>query len=183
MAIVHRAELKPSKIELISAWLPTCSWFDGVAPVERVATYRFDDPDGEVGIETFLVSSGDALFHVPLTYRGAPCEGAGLVGTLEHSVLGPRWVYDGPSDPVYTSVVRDVITTGGRDVDMVFADGAPVPRAEWLADVVGSGADAEAAALALTVARRLPADAPSGAPCLSATWAGQGTSTVVAWLA
>jgi len=34
---------------------------------------------------------------VPLTYRGAPLDGAedALVGTTEHGVLGRRWVYDG----------------------------------------------------------------------------------------
>jgi hypothetical protein len=41
-------------------------------------------------------------YLVPLTYRGAPLEGAGhaLVGTMEPGVLGTRWAYDGCHDPV-----------------------------------------------------------------------------------
>ncbi|MGW7410884.1 maltokinase N-terminal cap-like domain-containing protein [Streptomyces sp. NPDC054863] len=42
-------------------------------------------------------------YHVPVTYRGAPLEGAAeqaLVGMTEHGVLGRRWVYDGTQDPV-----------------------------------------------------------------------------------
>lgn len=49
--------------------------------------------------------SGDGAvsYHLPLTYRGAPLDGApadALVGTSEHGVLGKRWVYDGIHDPV-----------------------------------------------------------------------------------
>lgn len=182
MAIVHRAELKPSKLELLAAWLPDCAWFEAAGPVERIAAFRLDDPAGEVGIETFIVGSGDLRFHVPLTYRGAPLEGATLVGTLDHSVLGPRWVYDGPTDPVYVDVTRQAIIDGARDVDMVLADGTPVPRLEWWASAQGSGADAGAATLDLTVARRLPADPPPFAPTLTASWLGQETPTVLAWL-
>jgi predicted trehalose synthase len=67
-----------------------------------------------VGIETLLVvdESGDSpvLYQVPLTYRGAPLEGGhdALVGTMQHSVLGPRWVYDGPRDPVYATQLLEL---------------------------------------------------------------------------
>ena len=49
--------------------------------------------------------SEPVVYQVPLTYRGAPLEGGqhALVGTMEHSVLGRRWVYDGPHDPVYAA--------------------------------------------------------------------------------
>ena len=96
MAILHRATLVPSKLELLEEWLPRQPWFTGsAAGLERVAGYRFDDPAGEVGIETLLVRApGGPLVQVPLTYRAAPLpDGARwLVGTLEHSVLGTRWV-------------------------------------------------------------------------------------------
>lgn len=41
-------------------------------------------------------------YLVPLTYRGAPLDGAehAFVGTMEHGVLGRRWAYDGCHDPV-----------------------------------------------------------------------------------
>jgi hypothetical protein len=182
MAIVHRAELKPSKLELLAAWLPRCAWFAESGPIERVSAFRFDDPAGDVGIETFIVGSGPERYHVPLTYRSAPLADGGLVGTLDHSVLGPRWVYDGPSDPVYVSTVRDVIVDAARDVDMVLDDGTPVPRLEWWGSAAGSGAGPEARSLRLHVARHLPGDPPAGAPTLSATWRDQVAPLILAWL-
>ena len=183
MAVVHRAELSPSKLELLAQWLPGCSWFEHAEALERISAFRFDDPDGEVGLETFIVGSGEMRFHVPLTYRGAPLDGGTLVGTMEHSVLGQRWVYDGPSDPVYVDVTRQAIVTGARDVDMVLDDGTQVPRLDWWASATGSGAEPSAAARDLVVARRLPADCPPNAPMLSASWLGQENPTVLAWLA
>lgn len=182
MAIVHRAELTPSKMELVAAWLPGCSWFDGQGPIERISAFRFDDPAGEVGLETFIVGSGEARFHVPMTYRSAPLADGVLVGQLEHSVLGPRWAYDGPSDPVYVATIRDAIVDGARDVDMVLDDGTPVPRLEWWARASGSGADPAARSLRLQVARRLPGDPPPGAPTLAATWFEQQAPQALAWL-
>jgi Maltokinase N-terminal cap domain len=94
MATIHNATLNPSKLTLLNAWLPSRTWFTGVADVQRVGAYRFDDPAGEVGIESFLLQAGDgSVLHAPLTYRGAPLAGAEefLVGTIEHSVLGRRW--------------------------------------------------------------------------------------------
>ncbi|MEU3859988.1 1,4-alpha-glucan branching protein [Streptomyces sp. NPDC028722] len=109
MAVIHDTTLKPSKTELLADWLPTRPWYRGGpgAPVlERSGGFRLDDPEGEVGME-FIVATDTAspertAYLVPLTYRGAPLEGAGhaLVGTMEHGVLGKRWVYDGCHDPV-----------------------------------------------------------------------------------
>lgn len=101
MAILHRATLSPSKPELLHAWLDRQPW-SGAGAVEVVGAYRFDDPAGEVGVEAFVVRRGEALLHVVLSYRDAPLAGAEPVGTLEHSVLGTRWVYDGSTDPVAT---------------------------------------------------------------------------------
>jgi hypothetical protein len=182
MAIVHRAQLTPSKIDLLNAWLPTQDWYSGGVAAERESAFRFDDPAGEVGIETFIVRSGDMRFHVPLTYRAGPIDGGRLVGELDHSVLGRRWVYDGPTDPVYVAVTASVIVEGGRDVDMVLDDGTPVPRLEWWATAVGSGATPDQASGALQVARRLPADPPADAPRLTAFWSGHEEPTALAWL-
>ncbi|WP_349827528.1 maltokinase N-terminal cap-like domain-containing protein [Brevibacterium litoralis] len=119
MAILHRATLEPSKPDLVRSWLPHQDWIDvpAGATIEPLGAFRFDDPDGQVGIETHLVEmiSPDGtrtVVHVPLTYRNEELDGAGsaLVGTLEHSVLGTRWVYDAPADPVYVAeVLRTVI--------------------------------------------------------------------------
>jgi hypothetical protein len=108
MAIIHNTTLKPTKLELLTAWLPTRPWYVGAGEPEltKAGGFRLDDPAGEVGIEFMVAldSSGPepVAYHVPLTYRGAPLPGAedALVGTMEHGVLGPRWAYDGVHDPV-----------------------------------------------------------------------------------
>lgn len=114
MAIVYDAQLRPSKSELLAAWLPQLPWFDGDAaePV-RLGAYRFDDPAGLVGIDTHRVAIDGRTYQVPLTYRGAPPAGAEtfLIATMDHPVLGPRWVYDGTADPVYVSELATALLT------------------------------------------------------------------------
>ncbi|TXS06988.1 1,4-alpha-glucan branching protein [Streptomyces sp. col6] len=108
MAVIHRTTLSPTKLELLTAWLPARPWYAGSArpDLDRSGGFRLDDPQGEVGIELMVVtdtSGADPVaYFVPLTYRGAPLAGAedALVGTTEHGVLGKRWVYDGAHDPV-----------------------------------------------------------------------------------
>ncbi|GAB7047701.1 CG0192-related protein [Catenuloplanes indicus] len=125
MAILHKAQLVPTKLELLNEWLPGRSWFAGYPSpgVERVAAFRFDDPAGVVGVETLLVRHREdrQLHHVPLTYRGAPLAGADeyLLGTSEHSVLGTRWIYDAAGDPVYATALAHAILTGARSADEV----------------------------------------------------------------
>lgn len=113
MAIIHNTTLKPTKLELLTAWLPTRPWYvgSGAPELTRAGGFRLDDPEGEVGIE-FMVAldtSGPepVAYHVPLTYRAAPLPDAdhALVGTMEHGVLGPRWAYDGTHDPVLRSAL------------------------------------------------------------------------------
>lgn len=129
MALLHRAELRPSKLELLAGWLPGRQWFAGEAgaPVSRVAAYRFDDPAGEVGVETLLVRAGDGpVLQVPLTYRGAPLAGADehLVGVIEHSVLGRRWAYDACGDPVYPPLLAAaVLADAGQAQEYFEVDG------------------------------------------------------------
>ncbi|MEU8195925.1 1,4-alpha-glucan branching protein [Microbispora amethystogenes] len=109
MAVIHRTTLTPGKLELLASWLPSQPWYEGGErhqELARAGGFRLDDPQGEVGIEFMVVTddSGDETlsYLVPLTYRGAPLDGAdhALIGTTEHGVLGPRWVYDGTHDPV-----------------------------------------------------------------------------------
>jgi hypothetical protein len=63
---------------------------------------------------------GDAVLQAPLTYRGAPLEGADdhLITTMEHTVLGRRWIYDGCGDPVWAAVTASAALTGGREADL-----------------------------------------------------------------
>ena len=105
MAEIHHTTLSPTKLELLTAWLPGQSWFAGGEPLlERSGGFRLDDPAGKVGIE-FLVTADRSAgavsrYLVPLTYRDQPLEGGALIGTSEHGVLGTRWIYDGLRDPV-----------------------------------------------------------------------------------
>ncbi|NUP73948.1 MAG: hypothetical protein HOQ07_04765 [Sinomonas sp.] len=132
MAVIHRATLVPSKLELISSWLAGRPWGSGEGEVRRVGSYRFDDPAGEVGIEGFLVSRGRTVFHVLLTYRGAPLVGGApwLVGTMEHSVLGTRWVYDGVGDPVAVAALVRAARGEQDQAALEVHDGNAVTRLE-----------------------------------------------------
>lgn len=134
MALMYQTTMSPSKLELIAGWLPTQPWFTGdVSALTNLGGYRFDDPAGEVGLEGILVTAGDAtVYHVPLSYRGAPLEGgeSHLLGTSAHGVLGTRWISDAAGDPVYRAVMATVMATGsgGADEFVADADGNPVPR-------------------------------------------------------
>ncbi|MGW1003770.1 maltokinase N-terminal cap-like domain-containing protein [Streptomyces sp. NPDC002520] len=118
MALIHHTTLKPTKFELLTTWLPTRPWYRGgaQAPVlTKSGGFRLDDPEGEVGIE-FMVATDTSTpeptaYLVPLSYRGAPLKGAdhALVGTMEHGVLGKRWVYDGCHDPVLVTELLSLI--------------------------------------------------------------------------
>ncbi|MFJ3876628.1 1,4-alpha-glucan branching protein [Streptomyces sp. NPDC090077] len=121
MAIIHRTTLSPTKLELLADWLPLRPWYRGSeksVALARAGGFRLDDPEGEVGIEFMVVTDGSGdgpvSYLVPLTYRGAPLEGAeaGLIGTLEHGVLGTRWVYDGAHDPVLVEQLLALLAGG-----------------------------------------------------------------------
>jgi len=115
MALLHAATLTPTKIELMTRWAPTQPWGPPIdAPLQALGAFRFDDPSGEVGIETHIVGVGTDVWQIPLTYRAAPLDGAdhALAGQMEHSALGTRWVYDGLHDPVYTTMLAAVTLTG-----------------------------------------------------------------------
>ncbi|HEX2771150.1 MAG TPA: hypothetical protein VHN18_01815 [Micromonosporaceae bacterium] len=145
MALLHRADLHPTKLELLAEWLPGRRWYQGRAGADlvRVAAYRFDDPAGAVGIETMLVRAGDGPLHqIPLTYRGAPLDGGDpwLIGTTEHSVLGRRWVYDACGDPVYVSALASAILAGTGQAEEFFEVGGRLERREPTMTVTSSGA-------------------------------------------
>ncbi|MBT2415269.1 1,4-alpha-glucan branching protein [Streptomyces sp. ISL-12] len=118
MAVIHRTVLKPTKLELLGSWLPSRPWYRGGAGEPELAKaggFRLDDPQGAVGIEFMVVTGasgpGPVTYLMPLTYRGAPLDGAdhALVGTAEHGVLGRRWVYDGCHDPVLLAQLTALI--------------------------------------------------------------------------
>jgi hypothetical protein len=216
MALLHQAELRPTKLELLATWLPSRSWYPGPADPElsRVVSYRFDDPAGEVGIETLLVRAGAGpVLQAPLTYRGAPLDGADawLVGTMDHSVLGKRWVYDACGDPVYARALADTMFTGAGQAEEFVDVAGQLVRREPVSSVTGSGtpggvvpaidrlagvddgdpAVIHAGTVDLVVARILAQpltagpDAAGGLsaahPVLTGTWDGQDTPLVLAY--
>lgn len=206
MALLHRATLHPTKLELLTAWLPGRPWHQGrdTSDLVRVAGYRFDDPAGEVGIETMLVRAGDGPIHqVPLTYRGAPLDGGDewLVGTTEHSVLGPRWVYDACGDPVYAAALASAIFAGiGQAEEFFEVDGqreyreptmaiastdaprATVPTIDQVRRVVDDDPTLIVTdSVELAVVRRLVGSDGQAGARLTGTWSGQPTALPLAY--
>jgi hypothetical protein len=167
MAIVYSsATIRPTKRELLETVLG--------GSVEVLGSYRFDDPAGEVGVEAFVVRRGEQLQHVVFTYRGAPLEGdeARLVSTMEHSELGPRWIYDGTTDPVALDCFRRAIL--GEQHPAVFEmweEGRLVGTSEsnvQLRATLGTSMEGKSVHIVLNLGQ-------SGAargPALVATWAG-----------
>ena len=84
---------------------------------------------------------GLPTLFLPLTYRGAELDGAEehLVGTTEHSELGPRWVYDGCADPVFIGELVRAVLTGGTGVDHEYDIGNGPESLPTNAQVQGSG--------------------------------------------
>ena len=95
--------LTPSFREFMPRWLARQRWYLGVeVPVLRpVDAFGLEDPDGGVGIETQLVTDGDEICQIPVTYRGAALAKGALIAAAEHSVPGIRWIYDATTDPVW----------------------------------------------------------------------------------
>ena len=59
MALFHLATISPTKEELIAEWAPTQPWGPPAdVPTDVIGSYRFDDPDGRVGMEIHLVDAG-----------------------------------------------------------------------------------------------------------------------------
>lgn len=166
--IFRNASLTPSKPEAIARYIQR-RWPDSGATAENitpVASYRFDDPAGEVGTEVHIVhDAGGRTLQVPLTYRGAPqpgMEGTGLDGeegaellTLEHSELGTRWVYDGLTDRVFVSGLLAAMSNGSGGAAYIDAESGE-EFSSGRADVRGTGTSS-----AVPVPDSLPAPVPA----------------------
>ncbi|MFF4659122.1 1,4-alpha-glucan branching protein [Streptomyces sp. NPDC001381] len=107
MAVIHHTSLRPTKLELLTTWLPSRPWYAGGAGEPELAKaggFRLDDPQGEVGIEFMVVTDTSGThptsYLVPLTY---PRRHHGA------RVLGRRWAYDGCHDPVLVAQLLALI--------------------------------------------------------------------------
>ncbi|WP_203336374.1 maltokinase N-terminal cap-like domain-containing protein [Nocardioides limicola] len=185
MAILHRATMKPPKLALLADWLPDQPWLsaDVVGEPRLVASYRFDDPAGEVGMEGMILDVAGERIHGAFTYRGAPLAQAEdfLVGTTEHSVLGTRWVYDAAGDPVFTAELTRVIRTGGTQAEQFVATPGGLEPRPTTAHVRGSGGTA---GVLPVLVRRLDhhPEPDESCPRLTGTWEGQDEPVLLAYL-
>ena len=118
MATIFRTTMQPTKLELLTGWMPRQPWWvGGDRPPQLVPAggFRLDDPAGEVGLEFMFLSdvagAEPVTYHVPVSYRGAPLAGAeeALIGTSQHGVLGRRWVHDGAHDPVLLAALDALV--------------------------------------------------------------------------
>ena len=147
MASIYRsATLVPSKADLLRSLISSRSWTGGADPVSitLVGAYRFDDPDGEVGMETHLVELGEGkVLQIPFTYRNAAMPGGDkfLIATAEHSVLGTRWIYDGLRDPVFLNALATCILCGGKQAELENISDTGSERGESATKVSGTGVD------------------------------------------
>lgn len=202
MALFHRATISPTKDQLIAEWAPTQPWGPASdVPTEVIGAYRFDDPEGRVGMEIHLVDAGGVLFQVPLTYRDEPVAGAdeALIGEMQHSVLGTRWVYDGLRDTRLVIMLAAVAMTGqgealglavyedrwyiaptkvriqggGWTLERVPVDGFELESDDAVKSVLRNDR------FELTVFRR-PASGPRPAIGLTASWEGRAEPVVLA---
>jgi Maltokinase N-terminal cap domain len=173
VAIIHvQATIAPTKRELAEAWLDR-QGLGGPGDVEMLGSYRFDDPEGEVGIEALLVRRAGEVFHLPVTYRAAPLDGAEahLLGTMEHSVLGPRWVYEAAGDQVALACYAAALAGEQEQATFEIWDGGVIvgqrPNTVTLT-VEGDGpAGGEVRLYHVT---GVSAGRPAAGRCLVATW-------------
>ncbi|MGW2471570.1 maltokinase N-terminal cap-like domain-containing protein [Streptomyces sp. NPDC001665] len=158
MAVIHRTTLSPTKLELLTTWLPTRPWYVGPTrpSLVRSGGFRLDDPQGEVGIEFVVVTDTSGAepvpYFVPLTYRGAALAGAedALIGMTTHGVLGQRWVYDGCHDPVLVAQLFALL------------DGRAEPQAQNVTDTPDPTITHSGTGSLLGVAAARATDSPTG---------------------
>jgi hypothetical protein len=179
MAIIHRATISPTKLELLEDWLG--GDLAGPSELRQVGSYRFDDPDGEVGVEALLVTRGGPVRHVVLTYRAWPLDSADdhLITTMEHSVLGKRWVFDGQSDPVAIAAYQRALAGQEEQAALEIWEGDTLvdtrrPTVELSVGNPAASPDGLDVHLATEVA-----PASTAGPTLFARW--DGGEGVVAW--
>lgn len=127
IAEIHQATLSPTKGEVLTQVF---------GPHEMFGSFRFVDPRGLVGIETLLVHQGGPLLQLPVTYRDSRITDEHEIGTLEHSVLGKRYITRVVADPAAVKEYLRVIVVG--DTHAQRSDGQLPPLA-----IKGTGTEAE----------------------------------------
>jgi Maltokinase N-terminal cap domain len=108
LAQIHNTTMVPSKLELLSGWLPQQPWYvaNGANALTRVGGFRLDDPDGEVGIEFIFVRNDGGGTTRPVAVR--------VVRVLTAQASPPSPGPDSPSR--IASVTASGRGTDGNDV-------------------------------------------------------------------
>ena len=110
------ATLSPGFADFLPGWVATQRWYRGKGGSARpalrlLASLRWEDPLGEVGLEDHIVvdESGPepVVYQIPLSYRAEAVDflADALVATAEHSELGTRYIYDATHDPVFAQTL------------------------------------------------------------------------------
>lgn len=171
MPTVHPgATLVPHFRDFLPPWVSVRPWYlgGGVPTLTPLGYLRMEDPAGEVGIETHLVTDGTTTYQIPMTYRPEPID-APLIATAHHSALGPRWIYDATGDPVWRTALLHLVRTG--------ATTAPSAKRGVLpATATGHPSAAFHDDQAVIDLLRVPAEPPTDGSVgvVRGTWAGSG---------
>lgn len=101
VAKMYNTTVVPSKDDIAWAW---------AGSVSLKGSYRLvDTVDGEVGIEVLVATDLDGrLIQIPFSYRSEEINPEHTLSTVDHGVLGQRWVTNALGDPV---AVREIIRT------------------------------------------------------------------------
>lgn len=139
MAIIHKATLSPSKLELIADYLPKQPWFIRRANRSWWAPTALTIPPVKSESKPTSSQPATASTRFPSATAATSLAGANdwLIGTMDHSVLGKRWVYDACADPVYIKALATAILTGQKEAEQ-FVDGESQPRPSTVS-VQGTG--------------------------------------------
>ena len=123
-AQIYDAVLHPTKEEFTARF---------GAVVTLLGSYRLVDPADEVGIEIHIGRDGEGrLVQMPTTYRAEELDPAATFCSVDHSVLGTRWVSNALGDPVAVAqIIRTIVQ--GDDGAAYSNDSGPI------VDVLGTG--------------------------------------------
>jgi len=166
------ATLTPHFRDFLPPWVARQSWYggDGLPALRPIGYIRLQDPAGDVGMETHLIADGATIYQVPMTFRDAPLDGAELIATAEHSVLGTRWIYDATTDPVWIAAMLQMVAANATsEADAGRSGVGPAEARGRLLTPV-----ADMSKLSLHVRRTLqtgrPADAAGAVGVITGTW-------------
>jgi hypothetical protein len=143
VAVIHPTTLVPSKLELLTAWLPSRPWYRGrgTPNLAKAGGFRLDDPAGEVGIEFAFVTDDSTGAPVAVAQLLALLAGAAVPQAQSVSetpkpavTVAGSVALDGPVD-VTDDEDGTHLTVGGSVIRLIRNCSAPPESAGALAVV------------------------------------------------